>query len=73
MAKILAYKSDLECAFLETAYITSIQIIESTGAVNLASTETFRFHLLNPEAKEQFEKICRVWFNNAIPKEFNLS
>ncbi len=70
--KILAYKSDLECAFLETAYITSIQCVESTGEVNLTSTETFRFNLNHPESKDQFEKICRVWFNNAIPKEFNL-
>lgn len=72
MAKVLAYKSGLEVAFLETAYITSIQVIDTTGEVNLVNSETFRFSLINPESKDQFKKICRIWFNNSIPKEFNL-
>lgn len=72
MARVLAYKSGLEIAFLETSFITSIQVIDTTGEVNLVNNETFRFSLINPESKDQFKKICRIWFNNAIPKEFNL-
>lgn len=34
---ILGYKSDLEVTFFDTAFVSSIGIVEYTGVVNLSS------------------------------------